>query len=316
MATLLQATRNEQGQENVERIALKSIIMDNAVRGASGDWTQAEIEKLASNIKKVGLLQNPIGYYEGKKIKLIDGHGRVYAAKKLGWTDIPIAVVDGVLNEDERLIAGATANTARKQMTRSQLSNLIKDLGKRHGKTIDAISELLGIGQSTIKLYSQIENKLRDVFGKDLEIVMEILPMNTLRAMAQSPKKAAAVKETLTRKDMINKAKTEKRSGKTGTSAQAGKAGKKAEKSVASEASKLAAQTTKKPVVKDTTANDAKQYQAIVKQLRTDYLSMEKVIQSGKKKESENLVLNAKITYILNLGKQFKIDLRGNGAKK
>ena len=311
MAKLMQNLTVENGQENVERIPLKSIILDNAVRGASGDWNTEEIKNLALNIKHFGLLQNPLGYYEGKKVKLVDGHGRYYAVKHLGWSDMPIAILDNGISEDERRIAGLTANVMRKQMSRSQIAKTITSLTIK-GDRLDKIAEYLGIGKSTAKLYDQIVKKLSPVFGKDLDIVMELLPMNTLRSLAQSPKTAEKVKVELGRNKVIAKAKKEKLSGKDTSR----KAGKKAEKTVAKVAGNIAKSSVKsdKPI-EPSEQSKARLYDVIIKQIRVDYLTMEKSIQSGKPKPSENQALQFKIAYILNLAEKVGLKLRDDGKK-
>ena len=85
-----------------------------------------QVAGIAASIKEVGLL-NPITVVPGKVIfngqkiegyQLVAGLHRLEACKSLGWTDIPIAVLD--LDEQQRIIAECDENLCGSVLTATE----------------------------------------------------------------------------------------------------------------------------------------------------------------------------------------------------
>jgi ParB family chromosome partitioning protein len=83
----------------------------------------AQVSALAASIKEVGLL-NPITVYPRKIVRdgqevdgfgLVAGAHRLEACKALGWSEVPVTVVD--LPEDERIIAECDENLCGSKLT-------------------------------------------------------------------------------------------------------------------------------------------------------------------------------------------------------
>lgn len=68
-----------------------------------------DIDAIAASIKRFGF-KDPIGVW-GKDI-IVEGHGRLLAAKKLGLAEVPIIRLDDLTDEERRMYALAHNKTA------------------------------------------------------------------------------------------------------------------------------------------------------------------------------------------------------------
>lgn len=72
--------------------------------------TQADVETIKASIRKFGF-DDPIGIW-GKKNIIVEGHGRLMAAKELGYAEVPCIRLDHLTDEQRRAYALAHNKTA------------------------------------------------------------------------------------------------------------------------------------------------------------------------------------------------------------
>lgn len=117
------------------KASVASIIVEGRVRRDMGD-----IESLMESMSTLRLM-NPITVTP--KRELIAGGRRLEAAKRLGWANIPVNVVDNV-DDATHLLMERDENTCRKEMTHSERMDLARRLEalekpkaeERHGKAV------------------------------------------------------------------------------------------------------------------------------------------------------------------------------------
>lgn len=114
---------------------------------------QRNIDELAENIDRVGLI-NPLKVYEkeGEYI-LLAGQKRLLAVKKLGWKKVPVTFAHPK-DEFEALKISLSENVFRTDLTRNDLKDAIERLFDKYGSA-RAVTEELGIE----------EDEVRDVLG-------------------------------------------------------------------------------------------------------------------------------------------------------
>lgn len=69
-----------------------------------------DVDAIAKSIKEFGF-KDPIGVWSEKNI-IVEGHGRLMAAKKLGMTEVPVIRLDDLTDEQRRAYALAHNKTA------------------------------------------------------------------------------------------------------------------------------------------------------------------------------------------------------------
>lgn len=105
---------------------LDSIIVGDRVRKDLGD-----IESLAASIKRHGLL-HPVVVKKDRT--LVAGHRRIEAARRLGWHDITVTVID----VDDLLSAERDENAERKDFTPTEAVAIGRLIEERHREKIAA----------------------------------------------------------------------------------------------------------------------------------------------------------------------------------
>jgi len=118
-----------------------------------------EIEReLEESIKQHGILQPlQIALVNGKYV-LIDGLHRLRIAKRLGISKVPCVVKQ--MSEDELLVTNLIVNRQRGRSNPAQEAMVVKKLIDDYGYPINRVSELLGMGRSTVEKYYQIATRL------------------------------------------------------------------------------------------------------------------------------------------------------------
>jgi hypothetical protein len=109
-------TRQPAKRQPETRVALDDIRVEDRHRADLGD-----IAALAASIADIGLI-NPITVTPDHR--MIAGARRLAAVRTLGWTDVPVRVVDTLDDASARLRAERDENTCRKEMTVSELMDL------------------------------------------------------------------------------------------------------------------------------------------------------------------------------------------------
>ena len=83
-----------------------------------------DIASLASSIQEIGLLQPPVVTPD---LRLVAGRRRIAAVRSLGWTEVPVTVVENLDEAVLLLKAERDENTARKDLTPGEAV----DIGER-----------------------------------------------------------------------------------------------------------------------------------------------------------------------------------------
>ncbi len=114
-------------------------------------YKEAELSDLMHSMKKDGLLQ-PVGVRRtGKgKYEAVFGNRRIMAAKKLGWADIAVHVVDAETDTD-RDILNLVENIQRKNTTLAEDGRMFTLLSGR-GLSDSEIAARVGISTARVRL--------------------------------------------------------------------------------------------------------------------------------------------------------------------
>jgi ParB family chromosome partitioning protein len=123
-----------------------------------------DVDELAANIDRLGLI-NPIMVFRHEdKYELIDGQRRLLAVKKLGWEEIEAKVLDRPPKDP--IIAKAVSfseNFLRSDMVRRDIVDVCTALYNRYG-TMKAAAEELGLPYHKIRqyvLYDRLPEELK-----------------------------------------------------------------------------------------------------------------------------------------------------------
>ena len=108
-----------------------------------GESDKEFIEDLMRSFKESGQW-NPlmVRLNENKKYELISGMQRLTAAKKLGWTEIEVNIVD--VNEEQAALLAIETNLVRKELQEIEEGKAIKEMMDRLSLTQQQIASKLG----------------------------------------------------------------------------------------------------------------------------------------------------------------------------
>lgn len=107
------------------------------------------VEELARSISEVGLLQPIVLRADGARYEIIAGHRRYLAYCSLGLKFIRATVVK--MTDQEAVIARATENLARVDLTPIEEASIYFDLVDGHGMTFEQVGQKMGKTAGTIK---------------------------------------------------------------------------------------------------------------------------------------------------------------------
>lgn len=113
------------------------------------DINSQDIDDLASSISEVGLLQPILLAIDGDRFEIVFGHCRFLAHKKLGLPKIKALV--RVMSRDEIVLARATENIARKNLTPLEEAATYQELLDIHKLPLDQVARKMGKSLGTIK---------------------------------------------------------------------------------------------------------------------------------------------------------------------
>jgi ParB family chromosome partitioning protein len=130
-----------------------------------------EIENLAGSIDAHGLIQ-PIQVHAvaGGRFVLHHGERRLRAIRFLGRDVVPAIVKDAVAGDEELLITALVENMQRVDMNPIEEANAIAQL-KKHGRTQEGISRLLGISSVTVSsrlAWLDFDSEIQELVAKRL----------------------------------------------------------------------------------------------------------------------------------------------------
>jgi len=124
---------------------------------------------LMASLKTLGQ-QDPV-VLSGKKApyKIVDGHRRINAFKRLGWEKIKAIIRD--LNAEDASTISFIRNVKRKNLSLMEKANAIFEYYENKKKTAKDISELLGVSERQIKRYLELvkfPKFIRDAVNDDI----------------------------------------------------------------------------------------------------------------------------------------------------
>ena len=110
-----------------------------------------DIDNLAENIRKNGLLQPIVVVTEGDSYQLLIGQRRYLAVKKLGWKEIP-AMVLGKIDPIRATIMSMSENIHRRELPYRDMVEACDKLYEKY-HNINLIAEELGVSPETVQTY-------------------------------------------------------------------------------------------------------------------------------------------------------------------
>lgn len=112
------------------------------------DFDDAELQSLAESISAHGLLQPIVVRRNGDRFQLIVGERRLRAASKMGWTDVPVEVVEA----DDRQMAelAIIENMQRKDLNALEKAASFQRYLEQYGCTQEELAGRLNLDRSTI----------------------------------------------------------------------------------------------------------------------------------------------------------------------
>ena len=107
------------------------------------------VEELAQSISEIGLLQPIVLREDGKRYEIIAGHRRFLAHRRLELSTVKAIVK--TMSDQEAVIARATENLARVDLTPLEEAAIYADLVNGHSMTLEQIGQKMGKTPGTIK---------------------------------------------------------------------------------------------------------------------------------------------------------------------
>jgi len=109
----------------------------------------AAVEELAKSISEIGLLQPIVLREDGGRYEIIAGHRRFLAHRKL---ELPaIKAIIKTMSDQDAIIARATENLARVDLTPLEEATIYADLINAHGMSLEQVGQKMGKTPGTIK---------------------------------------------------------------------------------------------------------------------------------------------------------------------
>ena len=137
-------------QELLERLAEVALaLVDEPKAMARLDINPEAVTELARSISEIGLLQPVVLQERGGRYEIIAGHRRFLAHKQLELSTIKARLVD--LSDQDVIIARATENLARVDLTPMEEATIYSDLVTIHEMTLEQIGQKMGKTPGTIK---------------------------------------------------------------------------------------------------------------------------------------------------------------------
>lgn len=134
----------------MEKLSIRDIHVGNRHRGDLGD-----IAGLAESIERRGLLHPPVVTTDHE---LVVGLRRIEAAKRLGWEEIEVRVID----PDDMLQAERDENEVRKDFTPSERVAIGKAIERLVGKRQGARTDKENSNRELRKNFSEVPNRKQD----------------------------------------------------------------------------------------------------------------------------------------------------------
>ena len=197
----------EMAQAN-KKFITKQIAINDIIPNEKNEYNTDNIDDLALSIANVGLQQNLVVTEAEDKYRLITGHRRLLAVKKLveqgnnEYKTVPCIVLNiddidlPISNELKELYALITTNAETRVLTDSEIMMQIRNLKLIYsslaekgvtlsGRQRDLIANDLGISSAQVGKYEYTDRNLVSEFKKELE--QGNISMNTANDIAHLP---------------------------------------------------------------------------------------------------------------------------------
>lgn len=112
------------------------------------DFDPEALEALKQSISTHGLLQPVVVRDTGDGYQLIAGERRLRAAKEVGWTEIPVHVVD--LNDQAVFEAALVENVQRSDLNPIEKAIGFQEYLQKYGLKQDELAKKIGVDRSTV----------------------------------------------------------------------------------------------------------------------------------------------------------------------
>jgi len=142
------------------------------------------ISELAQSIREIGLLQPVLLARSGPRYEIVAGHCRYLAHIKAGLSRIKATVRD--MTREEIVIARATENLNRKDLTPVEEALTYRDLVENHGLTLEQVGKKMGKTPGLVKRRMDILRmcpQLQDALHKkriSIGVAEELWPISDL----------------------------------------------------------------------------------------------------------------------------------------
>ena len=141
---------SSQKEEKYEKIPVN--LIEVGTEQARLRKVDKNLDNLAENIKRLGLI-NPITVFpmEGKYV-LIEGQRRLLAVKKLGWKEITAKIISKIEDPIFAKAYSFSENFLREDLVRKDVIDACTAFYKRYG-SMKAVAEELGLPYHRVRKY-------------------------------------------------------------------------------------------------------------------------------------------------------------------
>jgi len=108
-----------------------------------------EIDELADNIDRQGLLQSPILRVSGDSYETVVGDRRILAIRQLGWTEVTCVICE--MTDAATAEARASENLQRVDLSVIEEGRIYENLHTNYGMSIDRIARKMGKSPGVVK---------------------------------------------------------------------------------------------------------------------------------------------------------------------
>jgi len=121
---------------------------------------ETDIDELATNIDKIGLLEPIVVFERDGQYELLTGQRRLLAVQSLGWTKIPAVIRDRPKNEAMAKAISLAENFVRRELNSKDLLEACTQLYRFYG-SIKAVSEETGLKYSKVAEYVKFDRLVK-----------------------------------------------------------------------------------------------------------------------------------------------------------
>jgi ParB/RepB/Spo0J family partition protein len=141
----------------VQMIPTESLCVLHPDREGNEEGTEA-FENLRTNIRKVGILQPPLVYFDEKRQKwvVVDGKRRFAIAKLEGIAKVPCHVIRSKMSKGQEFLLAASGNAHRKDLTPWEWAHLFQRILQATQQEQAEVAEAYGFSKSVVTEYLKL----------------------------------------------------------------------------------------------------------------------------------------------------------------